>query len=119
VKALKTMGEPDYAEDILGSGMGAGSSGGVGRFDAGTNAFGAGGFGFESDDGEQDELYDQAVQIVIESRRASISHLQRRLKVGYNRAARLIETMEIAGVVSAMQSNGGREVLSGAEETRD
>jgi S-DNA-T family DNA segregation ATPase FtsK/SpoIIIE len=51
------------------------------------------------------------VQIVAETRRASISHLQRRLKIGYNRAARLIETMEAAGIVSNMQSNGGREVL--------
>jgi S-DNA-T family DNA segregation ATPase FtsK/SpoIIIE len=61
--------------------------------------------------GEQDPLYDQAVQIVIESRRASISNLQRRLKIGYNRAANLIEEMENAGLVSAMESNGVREVL--------
>lgn len=61
--------------------------------------------------GEQDPLYDQAVQIVIESRRASISSIQRRLKIGYNRAARLIEEMEKAGLVSPMESNGSREVL--------
>lgn len=60
---------------------------------------------------EQDPLYDQAVQIVIESRRASISNIQRRLKIGYNRAARLMEDMEKAGLVSAMESNGNREVL--------
>lgn len=60
---------------------------------------------------EQDPLYDQAVQIVLESRRASISNVQRRLKIGYNRAARLMEDMEKAGLVSAMESNGNREVL--------
>ncbi len=61
---------------------------------------------------ERDELYDQAVQIVTESRRASISGIQRRLKIGYNRAARMIEEMEAAGVVSEMQSNGMREVIA-------
>ncbi len=60
---------------------------------------------------EQDALYDEAVNIVIESRKASISYVQRRLKIGYNRAARMIEEMEAAGVVSPMQSNGSREVL--------
>ncbi len=55
---------------------------------------------------------DEAVKVVTESRRASISYLQRRLKVGYNRAARMIEDMEIAGVVSPVQSNGAREVLA-------
>jgi len=63
-------------------------------------------------DGEQDALYDQAVQIVTESRRASVSGVQRRLKIGYNRAARIVEAMEAAGVVSAMQANGSREVLA-------
>jgi S-DNA-T family DNA segregation ATPase FtsK/SpoIIIE len=61
---------------------------------------------------ERDELYDQAVAIVTETRRASISGIQRRLKIGYNRAARMIEEMEAAGVVSEMQSNGMREVLA-------
>jgi len=61
---------------------------------------------------ETDALYDQAVAIVTESRRASISYVQRRLKVGYNRAASMIEDMEMAGVVSAVQSNGTREVLA-------
>jgi len=61
---------------------------------------------------ERDELYDQAVQIVTESRRASISGIQRRLKIGYNRAARMIEEMEAAGVVTEMQSNGMREVIA-------
>ncbi|HDZ16620.1 MAG TPA: DNA translocase FtsK [Methylophaga aminisulfidivorans] len=63
-------------------------------------------------DAESDPLYDQAVQIVVESRRASVSGIQRRLKIGYNRAARIVEAMEAAGVVSAMQGNGSREVLA-------
>jgi S-DNA-T family DNA segregation ATPase FtsK/SpoIIIE len=62
--------------------------------------------------GEQDPLYDEAVRIVIESRRASISSIQRRLRIGYNRAARLVEEMERAGVVSAQEANGNREVLA-------
>ena len=62
-------------------------------------------------DGESDELYDEAVAFVTESRRASISAVQRRLRVGYNRAARMIETMEGAGIISAMSSSGNREVL--------
>ena len=64
------------------------------------------------DDGEADALYDEAVRFVTQSRRASISSVQRKLRVGYNRAARLIETMESAGVVSEMASNGSREVLA-------
>ncbi len=63
-------------------------------------------------DGEQDPLYDQAVAIVTESRKASISSVQRRLKIGYNRAARIVETMEEAGIVGSLQSNGFREVLA-------
>ena len=66
----------------------------------------------DTSDGEQDPLYDQAVQVVVESRRASVSGVQRRLKIGYNRAARIVEAMEAAGVVSAMQGNGSREVLA-------
>ena len=61
--------------------------------------------------GEKDPLYDQAVEIVLRTRRPSISLVQRHLRIGYNRAARLIEDMERAGMVSAMQSNGNREVL--------
>ena len=72
---------------------------------------GEGGEGGDSD-GEQDPLYDQAVRIVVESRKASISGVQRRLKIGYNRAARMIETMEAAGLVGPLQSNGSREVLA-------
>ncbi len=60
---------------------------------------------------ENDELYDEAVSFVIESRRASISAVQRKLRIGYNRAARIIEAMEMAGLVSEMSSNGSREVL--------
>lgn len=63
-------------------------------------------------DGETDALYDQAVRIVTETRRASVSGIQRRLKIGYNRAARMVETMEAAGIVSELQSNGSREVLA-------
>ena len=65
----------------------------------------------ESDE-EKDEFYDQPVAFVIDSRRASISAVQRKFRIGYNRAARLIETMESAGIVSEMNSNGNREVLS-------
>ena len=65
----------------------------------------------ESDE-EKDEFYDQAVAFVVDSRRASISSVQRKFRIGYNRAARLIETMESAGIVSEMNSNGNREVLS-------
>ena len=63
------------------------------------------------DNGEADELYDEAVDFVATSRRASISAVQRKLRIGYNRAARLIETMELQGIVSPMASNGNREVL--------
>jgi len=63
-------------------------------------------------DGEEDPLYDQAVRIVTETRRASISGVQRRLKIGYNRAARMVETMEEAGIVGSLQANGSREVLA-------
>ena len=65
----------------------------------------------ESDE-EKDEFYDQAVAFVIDSRRASISAVQRKFRIGYNRAARLIEAMEDAGLVSEMNSNGNREVLA-------
>ena len=61
--------------------------------------------------GEKDPLYDQAVEIVLRTRRPSISLVQRHLRIGYNRAARLIEDMERAGMVSPMQTNGNREVL--------
>jgi len=68
--------------------------------------------GEEGVDAEQDPLYDEAVRIVTESRKASISGVQRRLKIGYNRAARMIEAMETAGLVGPLQTNGSREVLA-------
>ncbi|NDU86359.1 MAG: DNA translocase FtsK [Ferrovum sp.] len=69
-----------------------------------------------SPQGEQDPLYDQAVTLVLESRRASISQVQRHLRIGYNRAARLIEDMERAGLVSSMATNGSRDVLVGGRQ---
>ena len=63
-------------------------------------------------DPEQDPLYDEAVKIVTSERKPSISYVQRRLKIGYNRAARMLEAMEQAGIVGPLQSNGGREVLA-------
>ena len=63
-------------------------------------------------DGESDALYDQAVEIVLKNRRASISLVQRHLRIGYNRSARLIEAMEKSGLVSAMDGRGGREVIA-------
>jgi S-DNA-T family DNA segregation ATPase FtsK/SpoIIIE len=61
--------------------------------------------------GEADALYDQAVAVVLKNRRASISLVQRHLRVGYNRAARLLEQMEQSGLVSSMQTNGNRDIL--------
>jgi S-DNA-T family DNA segregation ATPase FtsK/SpoIIIE len=98
VDQLKASGEPEYIDDVL---NGPGEAG-EGVF-AGTD---------EQGDSESDELYDQAVRIVTESRRASISGIQRRLKIGYNRAARMVEAMEAAGVDGDLQSNGSREVLA-------
>ncbi len=72
------------------------------------------GTSLDTDTDEEDPLYDEAVRYVIESRRASISSVQRKLRIGYNRAARMIETMEVAGVVSPMSNNGSREVLANA-----
>ena len=96
VNYLKLQGEPEYLTDVLES---TGSSDAIPGLEP-------------LADTETDALYDQAVAIVTESRRASISYVQRRLKVGYNRAASMIEDMEQAGVVSAVQSNGTREVLA-------
>jgi S-DNA-T family DNA segregation ATPase FtsK/SpoIIIE len=100
VEYLKSLGEPDYIDGIL-TGEAEAGEGGEG------GVLGEGG-------GESDPLYDQAVAIVLKSRRASISAVQRHLRIGYNRAARLIEEMERAGLVSPMQSNGNREVLAPA-----
>ena len=98
VQDLKRRGEPQYLSEIL-----------AGEADAVEGTSSAGEAGDFS--GEQDPLYDQAVQIVIETRRASISNIQRRLKIGYNRAANIVESMEAAGVVSRMDHTGSREVL--------
>jgi S-DNA-T family DNA segregation ATPase FtsK/SpoIIIE len=98
VEKLKEQGEPNYIEGIL-----EGAVGGEG--DEGTAA-GTSGTGDESD-----PLYDQAVEVVIKNRRASISLVQRHLRIGYNRAARLLEQMEQSGLVSAMSSSGNREIL--------
>jgi len=101
VKYLKQFGEPEYVREVLDDmqltvdGMSIGATGLP-----------------EAVEGEQDELYDQAVAFVTESRRASISSVQRQLRIGYNRAARLVEEMEAAGVVSPPEHNGQREVLA-------
>ena len=95
VDEWKLRGEPDYIQDIL---DGA-DDGGSGSFDGG-------------DAEEEDELYDEAVRFVTETRKASISSVQRKLKVGYNRAARMIESMEMAGVVSSPDHSNQREVIA-------
>ncbi|WP_268815709.1 DNA translocase FtsK, partial [Spiribacter roseus] len=97
---LKQSGSPDYVDGILDEG--GGDAAGVGALPGEMNAAG----------GESDPLYDQAVRIVTETRKASISGVQRRLKVGYNRAARLVEEMEAAGIVGPLQANGSREVIA-------
>ncbi len=66
----------------------------------------------DSADAEEDPLYDQAVKVVLDTRKASISGVQRRLKIGYNRAARMVESMEAAGLVGPLQPNGTREILA-------
>ena len=103
VNYLKAMGEPNYIEGILTNETEGGEAG-----------------EFSSDDGaEKDPLYDEAVSIVLKTRRASISSVQRQLRIGYNRAARLIEDMERAGLVSSMQTNGNREVLAKGSSSHD
>ncbi len=97
VREIKKRGKPNYLHDVLQE-QTAPVLPGEGPVDA--------------TGGEMDALYDEAVAIVTESRKASISYVQRRLKIGYNRAARMIEEMEAAGVVSEVQSNGSREVLA-------
>jgi S-DNA-T family DNA segregation ATPase FtsK/SpoIIIE len=99
VKALRASGEPNYIENVL--------DGPAGELAGVETAAPTGEL-----DGEQDPLYDQAVRIVTETRKASISGIQRRLKIGYNRAARMVETMEEAGIVGNLQTNGFREVLA-------
>jgi S-DNA-T family DNA segregation ATPase FtsK/SpoIIIE len=96
VDYLKQFGEPDYEEAIL-----------AGEPVEEETPDQAG----ELSSGESDPLYDEAVAWVIRSRRASISSVQRQLRIGYNRAARLVEDMERAGILSSMATNGSREVL--------
>jgi len=96
VEHLKAQGGPQYLDGILDSGVSGNGDEGV-LIDAG--------------DAEADPMYDQAVAVVLKTRRPSISLVQRHLRIGYNRAARLIEQMERAGLVSAMQTNGNRDVL--------
>jgi S-DNA-T family DNA segregation ATPase FtsK/SpoIIIE len=97
VENIKARGEPNYMEEII----------------RGPNEGGADSIvGIETSSDDVDPLYDEAVRIVTETRKASISYIQRRLKIGYNRAARMVEEMENSGLVSALESNGGREVLA-------
>lgn len=98
VEKLKEQGEPNYIDGVLEGGV-------EGETGDGVNAV----TGFA--DAESDPLYDQAVQVILKNRRASISSVQRHLRIGYNRAARLLEQMEQAGLVSVMQSNGNRDIL--------
>ncbi len=93
VAAWRSAGEPQYTLGV-------------------TNEESEGSNGDSDRSGEQDPLYDEAVRIVTESRRASISLVQRRLRIGYNRAARMMEEMEVAGLVSSMDHNGSREVIA-------
>ena len=106
VQHLKAQGEPNYIEGILEGGIaeegGEAASGGEGGAS-----------------GEADPMYDQAVAVVLKNRRASISLVQRHLRIGYNRAARLLEQMEQSGLVSSMQSNGNREILVPAGNTSE
>ena len=104
VQALKKIGAPNYIEAVL-EGPSQAIPGITGEDDSGGSG-GAGG------DAEQDPLYDEAVKIVVTERKPSISYVQRRLKIGYNRSARLVEAMEAAGVVGPLQPNGSREVLA-------
>jgi S-DNA-T family DNA segregation ATPase FtsK/SpoIIIE len=98
VAYLKSQGEPNYIEGVL--------EGGTVDDDAGDLLGGESGGG-----GEKDPMYDEAVAIVVKERRSSISYIQRKLKIGYNRAARIVEDMEKAGIVGAMSAKGEREVL--------
>ncbi|MDR7308766.1 DNA translocase FtsK 4TM domain-containing protein [Rhodoferax saidenbachensis] len=95
VSYLKSQGEPDYIDGVLEGGTVDGEDG-----EGGGDA-----------SGEKDPMYDQAVEVVLKNRKASISLVQRHLKIGYNRAARLVEDMEKAGLVSSMSGSGQREIL--------
>ncbi|MBM4201726.1 MAG: cell division protein FtsK, partial [Gammaproteobacteria bacterium] len=99
VEFLKSSGQPQYIDDIT-------------RFTEDASDLGGGRTGTGEPGEEADPLYDEAVRFVTESRKASISSVQRRFKVGYNRAARMVEDMEAAGIVGAAETNGSREVLA-------
>jgi S-DNA-T family DNA segregation ATPase FtsK/SpoIIIE len=101
VSYLKSQGEPDYIEGVL--------EGGTVDGDGDLSLDGETG-------GEKDPMYDQAVEIVLKDRKASISYVQRKLRIGYNRSARLLEDMEKAGLVSGLTTSGQREVLVPARE---
>jgi S-DNA-T family DNA segregation ATPase FtsK/SpoIIIE len=105
VEHLQSMGGPDYARDIL--------------QEAPQDAPNVPGMSADSGGEDADPLYDQAVQVVTETQKASISGVQRRLKIGYNRAARLVEEMEAAGVVGPLESNGSRQILASAPPPTD
>ena len=100
VRNLKKAGAPRYIDEIL-DGPSSPTPGliGIDKMPA------------DASDAESDPLYDQAVKVVMDTRKASISGVQRRLKIGYNRAARMVESMEAAGLVGPLQSNGAREIL--------
>jgi S-DNA-T family DNA segregation ATPase FtsK/SpoIIIE len=98
VSYLKEQGEPDYIEGVLEGGTVDDAGGALSEF--GGEAM-----------GEKDPLYDQAVEVVVKDRKASISYVQRKLKIGYNRSARLLEDMEKAGLIGALGSNGQRDIL--------
>jgi S-DNA-T family DNA segregation ATPase FtsK/SpoIIIE len=104
VESLKGGVAPAYVDEVL--------SGPQGPIPGLADEAGEGADANAGPDAEQDPLYDEAVRIVTETRRASVSGVQRRLKIGYNRAARLVESMEAAGLVGSLQSNGSREVLA-------
>ena len=106
VESLKAQGEPNYIDGLLEGGLAGETGDGVGSVTGFTDA-------------EADPLYDQAVAVVLNNKRASISLVQRHLRIGYNRAARLLEQMEQAGVVSSMQSNGNREILAPSGASND
>ena len=99
VHYLKSQGEPNYIEGILEGGTLDGE-GGDAELGGGAGA-----------SGQSDAMYDQAVAVVLQHRRASISLVQRHLRIGYNRAARLLEQMEKSGLVSAMSTNGNRDIM--------
>jgi S-DNA-T family DNA segregation ATPase FtsK/SpoIIIE len=108
VRHLKKTGSPRYIDEIL-EGPSSPTPGLIGIDKPSA----------DSADAEQDPLYDQAVQVVMETRKASISGVQRRLKIGYNRAARMVETMEAAGMVGPLQPNGSREILVPTSSAKD